>query len=807
MAGLALLAGLFCCQLSCPARAATFQDIYNFYQTPGNYPAGGLSLGTDGNFYGTTYAGGQYGFGTVFKVTPDGALTTLANFSGGTNDLLGGAGAHPRGTMVQDSSGNLYGVTYSGGGNNAGTVFKVTLAGALTTLYQFATNPAYGYNPYGGLLKGADGDFYGTTETFGTIFKITPAGVFTPISSSFGAGGYSLECSLAQGPDGNLYGAAGLKTFNQQGGIIFKCSTIGAVSVLAEFNGTNGDQPYGGLVQAGDGKFYGTTTGGGLYGDGTIFSVTTNGWLTKLFDFNGLNGAFPFAPLTLGTDGNIYGSTVGGGSQGQGTLFKISTSGAFTSFFSFFGTNGSGVDGKLLQYGGNTFYGTTRWGGANGLGTVFGITTSGFITMLASFAANTGEVPNGSLIQDTNGNFDGTTAIGGAYGFGSVFQMSSNGVVTTLASFTNSIEGSTPNGPLLLASDGNFYGTTYYGGASNNGTVYQLTPGGALNTLFSFTYTNGANPNSGVIQGGDGTFYGVTVDGGLGPPPSQNDLGGYGTLFNITSNGTLTTLAYFTGTNGSKPQGIMQANDGNFYGTTYYGGSTNSGTVFQLTADGVLNSLLSFVGSNGANPAGGLVEGNPDGALYGTTSSGGAWGYGTVFKITTGGTLTTLANFAETNGATPLGALIQGSDGNFYGTTEFGGDNNLGTIFEVTGDGTLTVIHSFSPADGDKPEAGLLQGSDGYLYGTAWAGGSTGEGSIFRIYPPDQIPSLQISFVGGQAQLSWPLSATGFVLESNPQLGTTNWTAVTDTPTTNGVQIVLPEPIGGANLFYRLRHP
>ena len=207
--------------------------------------------------------------------------------------------------MVQDNAGNLYGVTYSGGTNHAGTVFKATLTGTLTTLYQFVNNPALGYNPYGGLIKGADGNFYGTTETYSTIFKITPAGVFTPVSSYFGASGLSLECSLSQGIDGNFYGAAGLKSFNQQGGAIFKCGANGAVTVLTQFNGTNGDQPYSGLVQATDGKFYGTTTGGGLYGDGTIFSVTTNGAFTKLLDFNGANGAFPFAPLIIGTDGNI----------------------------------------------------------------------------------------------------------------------------------------------------------------------------------------------------------------------------------------------------------------------------------------------------------------------------------------------------------------------------------------------------------------------------------------------------------------------------------------------------------------------
>ena len=424
--------------------------------------------------------------------------------------------------------------------------------------------------------------------------------------------------------------------------------------------------------------------------------------------------------------------------------------------------------------------------------------------MLVSFAADTGEQLDASLIQSTNGNFYGTTIAGGAYGLGTIFEMTTNGTVTTLASFTNTIQGYGATSQLLLASDGNFYGTTQMGGANNDGTVYQLTPGGTLNTLFSFAYTNGADPFSGLIQGSDGTFYGAATGGALGPGPGITDyFGGYGTLFNITSNGTETTLVYFAGTNGSKPMGIIQASDCNFYGTTYSGGLSNLGTVYQLTTNGTLNSLLSFTGVNGANPGAGLIQGS-DGALYGTTSSGGATGSGTVFKVTTDGTLTTLAYFTGTNGSEPSGNLIQGSDGNFYGTTSHGGEYGLGTVFQLTVGGTLTVLHSFSQSDGPEPDAGLLQGSDGFLYGTTLGSGPQNWGTIFMINPA---PLLQISRVENQVQLSWPSSAGKFVLESNPDLTTTNWTAVTDTPTTNGTQVVLPEPIVNNSLFYRLKLP
>src|SRR5579871_3032975 len=214
-----------------------------------------------------------------------------------------------------------------------------------------------------------------------------------------------------------------------------------------------------------------------------------------------------------------------------------------------------------------------------------------------------------------------------------------------------------------------------------------LLPGAAqtptVTDLYTFSAPNGAAPLAGLIQGTDGNLYGTTYNGGTG---------GFGTVFKITTSGTLTSLYSFSGSDGANPRaGLIQATDGNLYGTTTGGGAGNNGTVFKITTSGTLTSLYSFSGSDGADPWASLIQAT-DGNLYGTTRHGGASGYGTVFKITTAGTLTTLHSFTDIDGAYPAAALIQATDGNLYGTT-IGQPHpsgwGYGTVFKITTSGTL----------------------------------------------------------------------------------------------------------------------
>ncbi len=312
-----------------------------------------------------------------------------------------------------------------------------------------------------------------------------------------------------------------------------------------------------------------------------------------------------------------------------------------------------------------------------------------------------------------------------------------------------------PVGGLIQATDGNLYGTTVGGGANSYGTVFRITLSGALTTLYSFCSqqpdcSDGSEPLAPVIQGSDGSFYGTTSSGGT-------DY--YGTVFSITPSGTLTILHRFSGyTDGAGPYaGLIQATDGNFYGTTLVGGTYWGGTVFRITPEGTLETLYNFCPQppecpDGAYPYSGLVQG-PDGALYGTTAEGGAYANnGTVFKITLRGALTTLHSFDSIDGTYPWGSLIEATYGNFYGVTSRGGNSDAcsegcGTLFEVTPSGTFRTLYRFDLTDGDDPWPALIRATNGDLYGTTLEGGTGtgcafGCGTAFRISRKGRLTTL-----------------------------------------------------------------
>jgi uncharacterized repeat protein (TIGR03803 family) len=352
-----------------------------------------------------------------------------------------------------------------------------------------------------------------------------------------------------------------------------------------------------------------------------------------------------------------------------------------------------------------------------------------------------------ALIQGTDGNFYGTTAAGGAHGLGTVFKVTAAGTETLLYSFTGGNDGATPQS-LIEGSDGNFYGTNANGGSSacqqGCGTVFKITPAGVLTSLYVFTgAADGANPVS-VIQGSDGNFYGAALYGGV----INNSCGsaGCGVLFKVTAAGSESALYSFTatGSDGGLPVGVLQGTDGNFYGTTTFGGSGGNGTVFKVTAAGAETVLHSFAGaSDGAEPQAGLVQAG-DGNLYGTTQFGGTDSDGIVFKITTAGAETVLYSFTgtATDGANPVTPLIQASDGNLYGTTGSGGNagchGGCGTVFKISTAGVESALYVFTAGGGQaqRPDpTALLQGSDGNFYGTTAYGGAADWGAVFKITP------------------------------------------------------------------------
>ena len=402
--------------------------------------------------------------------------------------------------------------------------------------------------------------------------------------------------------------------------------------------------------------------------------------------------------------------------------------------------------------------------------------------------------------------------------------------LTTLRNF-NGTDGAGPLAGLVQATDGNLYGTASAGGANgNNGTVFKITPSGKLTRLYSFCAQSGcldgANPyDAGLVQAASGDFYGTTYNGGA----NENN----GTVFKITPSGALTTLYSFCAqsgcTDGAGPNaGLVQATNGDLYGTARFSGANGffSGTVFKITPSGTLTTLYSFCSQSGCtdgqSPEAGLVQA-ANGDLYGTTVLGGANGWGTVFEITPSGTLTTLYSFCSQSGCTdgelPQSGLVQATNGEFYGTTFFGGPNGFGTTFKITPSGRLTTLYSFCSqgvypdcTDGDLPFAGLVQDTNGNFYGTAAGGGANGYGTVFSLSvglgpfvetrPTSGEVGKVIEILGqgltGATSVSFNGTAASFTVVSATEIATT----VPPGATIGKVQVVTPSGTLSSNVFF-----
>jgi uncharacterized repeat protein (TIGR03803 family) len=665
--------------------------LVSFAGTNGMYP-GGLTLGSDGNFYGTTSEGGDFwdsgneGYGTLFRVATNGTLTSIHSFSATYPIHTNSDGAVPSGGLVLGPDGNLYGTSAYGGSYGAGTVFQLTTNGVLTTLASF---DGINGNPYAGLRLGNDGNFYGMTTyllnaAIGTLFRVTTNGMLTTLASfDFGDGWPADEFILSGvtlGSDSGFYGTVLIRTVHGLDdyavyGKAFRVTMNGVLTTIPIFEDdfytweTTSD-----LTLAGDGNLYGIVTHG--YGSGFVFQLTTNGILTAIAD---LGDRIPsLGALTLASDGSLYGTTVNGNSSQYASVFRVTTNGVLATLFSLTDPQGS-FPSDLTQAGNGNFYGTTARGGVFNAGTVFQLTTNGAFTMLTSFRGTNGAGPYGDLAPGSDGNFYGTTSGGGEVNEGTVFRVTPDGILTTLASFFGATNGANPHAGLTLGPDGNFYGSTQLG-CGQYGGLFRVTTNGTLTALASFPYTNGAFPEAKLALGSDGNFYGTSVEGGA----NTDGYGrGLGTVFRVTTNGVLTTLVSFDDTNGAFPSaGLTLDPDGNFYGTTADGGDFGVGTVFRVMTNGSLTTLASFHRTNGAYPQAALTLGS-DGNFYGTANGGGItnlttpYGYGTVFQVTTNGVLTTLVSFGWTNGVSPYAALTLGSDGNFYGTAADGGGHGF----------------------------------------------------------------------------------------------------------------------------------
>jgi len=383
---------------------------------------------------------------------------------------------------------------------------------------------------------------------------------------------------------------------------------------LFSFQGSNGANPgYYNLVQGRDGNLYGTTEVSGGTSEGTVFKfATTASKPTTLYKFctQGYpcltDGAKPYAGLVLASNGKFYGTTTLGGTTDNGTVFQITSTGSFKTIYNFGGTTTGSVPWATpIQAKDGDLYGGTSIGGSDNDGVLYAISTAGKLDDSLTFTGDNGIYPFGKLVQGTDGNYYGTTGEVES-GDGTVFVVK-EAAIHTLHKFTGT-DGGDPIGGLVQARNGTFYGTTSTdGGPLQAGTVFSITAAGAFKTIYKFcarkNCTDGSTPYATLIQASDGNLYGTTYLGGAN---NTNCNGGCGTIFKITTAGKLTTLYNFCSqrncADGYQPEGgLVQATNGTLYGTTYYGGTTDSGTVFSLSVGlKPFAKILSTLGTAGA---------------------------------------------------------------------------------------------------------------------------------------------------------------------------------------------------------------
>lgn len=480
-------------------------------------------------------------------------------------------------------------------------------------------------------------------------------------------------------------------------------------TVLHSFASTSrGANPISGVIRDSAGNLYGTASEGGTANAGAVYEVDSAGNQKVLYDFTGgADGGYPYGGLIRDSAGNLYGTTYAGG-KGWGTVFKLSPSGHETVLYSFAGPPDAGG-------------------------------------------------PEAGLIRDSSGNLYGTTYFGGTADKGAVYKLDTSGNETILYSFTGGFQGTTdggnPYGGVVLDSAGSLYGTTVNGGTTGWGVIFKIDSAGHETVLHDFNDPpgsgDGVNPYSDLLLDSAGNIYGVTIGGGSG---SINNCSTYGcgVLYKLDAAGRYKVVYSFPGgAGGSEPYGrpIRDA-AGNFYGTTYQGGSSpcfiyGCGVVYKVSgaAETVVYSFTG--GADGAHPMAGLTR-DSEGNLYGVTFGGGTsgsysayngvQGLGVVFKLDTAGQQTVMYTFPGTDGQAPSGRLLRDTSGNLYGTTSQGGAANMGTVYRLDSAGHETVLYSFTGGvDGANPAGGVIGDSAGNLYGTAVGGGTHGFGVVYKV--------------------------------------------------------------------------
>jgi uncharacterized repeat protein (TIGR03803 family) len=691
-----LLISLLCAGPAWAQEPATVLHRFTGYSY-GTGPRGGLAPAPDGNYYGTRAQGGAFNRGLVFRMTPDGVVTTIYDFRGGDQ------GYGPNSTLTIGPDGALVGLVTVGPefSHNSG-VFRVARDGSsYEVLHTFdPVTEGYNYDSGSRMLLGRDGNFYGTlssdeTRHTGSVYRMTPAGAVTILHAFTGSPDGAGPRALVQGPDGGFFGVTG-------GG--------GSCSGRA-----------------------GEYCGPGYGGAGTLFYMTPAGAVTILHSFfqpfmgDPIQDAAP-SSLVAGANGSVYGTTIA-------SVFEWTSAGEYRVL-----TTVDGRPTSLMQTADGTLYGTTTYSAAClpfQCGDIFKIDSDGGRPVyLHSFLTPADGVLPHELIEGSDGALYGTTQLGGTSadslwtGFGTIFRLDRDGTFAVIHRLMGNPEGAFGDAPLVQATDGNFYSTTRYGGIHNRGTVYRMAPDGGVQVLYTFTGgLDGAWP-TGLVQASDGFLYGAAAGKG-----ATNE----GTLFRISLRGEFSVIHTLAAPGPSGETRLTLGANGLLYGMTQVGGSSGKGTVFYATLNGAVTVIHHFAEWPTRAP---LLQAR-DGYLYGTASSG-------VFRIGPGGGFTELQHVGDS-----LGELIQARDGSIYGIAKC-----RGQVFRIAPEGSLHIVTDKVGSycsDWGEPTAGIATDRRGNVF--VYGGGAVL--NLFRDVFPQAAPySGRIVAVGVDGTLRLVHQAT-----------------------------------------------
>ena len=709
------------------ATDAGFRVVKNLVGYIGS-PASPILELPDGSLLGTSSTGGDLGKGLVFRLTPGGDLTVVHSFTGNPDD-----GESPIGSLVRTPDGDVYGTTTSGGTNDWGTVFRISPDG----VYATATGlfPWGGVGPSGGLTLGDDGNLYGTTtgggsSYSGTLYRISPSGSHA-LLYSFGADGRNPCGTLTSHGPGRLVGTTAYGGAFGNGTLFEFDPATGTVTTLHSFGAAEGAIPWSSPIAGPDGTLYGVTSSGGTHEAGTLYRYSAGTGVQPIFSFPSPPTGGSASALVVDSESNLYGTWWGGGSDGAGSVFRFSGSGVFTTLHSFSGTDGAFPRAPLSWARDGTLLGSTS--GQRFPGSVFRMTTEGALTTIRLFDDPDGEFPFSDLTQGLDGDLYWTTSNMSSSG-GGVVRASPDGSIRFVHQFGSTNLGWSPRGGVTVGVDGALWGVNFDVGPSLGGTVFRISETNEVTAPHAFSHESIYHPNARLLRSADGYLYGSTASA----PP-----GNWGSVFRVDANGQTSTVHLFSWTSlEGTPEGrLLEDSQGNLSGVTPNGGHRDSqGTIYRLRADRSLEWLHTFGWSDGASPSAGLVWG-ADGALYGTTFQGGSSGYGTVFRLPIGGTLEVLHEFAGPDGAGPMTSLTLSPSGYLYGTTRFGGNAQNGTIFRISPSGRFATIRAFSGTDGSMPASALLRMRNDVYLGLTVHGGSQLGGVLYEFTAPAAPPA------------------------------------------------------------------